>query len=299
MKKIFIVSVLFFSTVYAQTNASVGMSFLKVAVDARAAAMGNAFTASTDDAAALYWNPAGLARADQKSIIIMHNAWLADIFHEFAAIQLLSGTHNIGVAINWMRVPGIELRGEQASEKPQGEATADFLSLGLAYATVFAEDWYLGMQLKYLYERYYLEDAAGFAVDFGVIRQLPINGLLWGLSIQNLGSMGQVRQRETKLPLLIRTGLNYQLPLLVFENQPILSADLIYVRDDITQFGIGSEMGIYTNLSARAGLLLGHESTDFTAGLGISYAVYDFAYAFVPFQNDLGDSHRFSLKILF
>jgi hypothetical protein len=299
MKQILIASLLIFSTVTAQTNANVGMSFLKVAVDARAAALGNAFTASTDDANALYWNPAGLARADQKSIVIMHNAWLVDIFHEFAAVQISQGKHNLGVGINWMRVPGIELRGEQASEEPDGETTADFLSLGLAYATVFSDDWYIGVQLKYLHERYYLEDAAGFAVDLGVIRPLPIDGLLWGLSIQNLGSMGKVREQETKLPLLVRTGLNYQLPLQIFENQPTLSADLIYVRDDVTQAGIGAEVGIYRNLSARTGLLLGHESTNITAGVGIYYTVYEFAYAFVPFQNDLGDSHRFSLKIVF
>ncbi|MEL6824560.1 MAG: hypothetical protein AAFP70_22600, partial [Calditrichota bacterium] len=38
---------------------STGLSFLKNGADARAAGMGEAFTAVTSDANATYWNPAG------------------------------------------------------------------------------------------------------------------------------------------------------------------------------------------------------------------------------------------------
>ncbi len=34
---------------------------------------------------------------------------------------------------------------------------------------------------------------------------------------------------------------------------------------------------------------------NFTAGLGFNYAPLTISYAFVPFQYDLGNAHRFSL----
>ena len=61
------------TVIYAQTGADVGMSYLKIGVDARASAMGDAYTSLAEDAAATYWNPAGLANASSNSIILMHN----------------------------------------------------------------------------------------------------------------------------------------------------------------------------------------------------------------------------------
>jgi hypothetical protein len=229
----------------------------------------------------------------------MHNVWIQDIFHEFAAAQIGTGTHNIGVFLNWMRIPGIELRGERATEKPDGETSVDYVSLGFSYATVLFGDWYTGLQFKYLYERYYLENASGYAFDIGVIRKLPITGMQWGLTIQNIGKMSKVKEDVTKLPLLIRTGVNYLLPWQIFENQPVLAVDYLYVDDDVSYLGIGAEAGIYENLTFRTGYIIGHESADFTVGLGVVYSVYEFAYAFVPYQYELGNSHRFSLKFYF
>jgi hypothetical protein len=36
-----------------------------------------------------------------------------------------------------------------------------------------------------------------------------------------------------------------------------------------------------------------------TAGLGVKYGIFNIAYAFVPFDYDLGNSHRFSMVIAF
>ena len=63
----------------SQTGGSVGMSYLKIGVDARAAAMGEAYTSLAGDAAATYWNPAGLARATANSVVLMHNSWIQGV----------------------------------------------------------------------------------------------------------------------------------------------------------------------------------------------------------------------------
>ena len=292
--------ILFSTTViYAQTGADVGMSYLKIGVDARASAMGDAYTSLAEDAAATYWNPAGLANASSNSIILMHNSWIQGVNHEFAAVQLFQGRHNVAVSLNMMFVSGIELRGERATDQPDGETSAHNVNLGITYATDIGANWKIGGQFKYLYEKYYLESAAGWAVDFGVMKKNILPDLSIGAVVQNIGSMGTLRNESTKLPLSLRTGVSYRLPWRFLENNPLLAADFYYVNDDISRLGLGAEAGIYNNFVLRAGYIFGSESFGITTGLGVKFGSYNISYAFVPFQYDLGNSHRFSIAIMF
>jgi len=287
------------NTVFAQTGGKIGMAYLKIGVDARAAAMGEAYTAIARDAAASYWNPAGLALSEKNSALFMHNAWIQGVNHEFAAVQLFNGLHNLAVSLNMMFVSGIELRGEQASDNPIGETSAHNVNLGLSYATTLGNDWKIGGQIKYLYEKYYLESASGFAIDLGIMKQNIFSDLSWGLVVQNLGSMSKLRNESTRLPLSLRTGIGYYLPFTFFNQKPLFAADLFYVLDDITRLNLGLESQIYEHFSVRAGYIFGGESYGVTAGLGFRFASYDIAYAYIPFKYNLGDSHRFSLSVKF
>ncbi len=145
---------IFFLILLSTSNASteVGLAYLKIPVDARAAAMGGAYTSLVNNASATYWNPAGLALAENNSVVLMHNSWFQDVNHEFAAIQLSQGKHNIAFSLNMIAVSGIELR-KNASENPDGETSAHNASLSIAYATCVNYDWNIGFQLKYLYEK--------------------------------------------------------------------------------------------------------------------------------------------------
>jgi len=64
---------------------TLGGQSLKIGVGARAAAMGDAYVAIADDATAVYWNPAGIARLSGQSVTVNHTAWPADILFDQAA----------------------------------------------------------------------------------------------------------------------------------------------------------------------------------------------------------------------
>jgi hypothetical protein len=285
--------------VFAGTGAKVGFSFLKIGVDARAAAMGDAYTSISSDASAAFWNPAGLAGSEVKSVILMHNAWLQDINHEYAAIHFLNGNHNLAISLNMISITGIELRGETASDIPQGNTQALNTYVGLAYATIVFTDWQIGMQVKYLYEKYYLNSADGFALDLGIQKTNIISDLSWAAVIQNLGKMSVLKDEETRLPFLLRTGISYYLPWQLLEKRLLLAADIVHVIDDITSYNMGMEIGVYKNIDLRVGYIIGRDSQSFTGGFGMRYDIFRFAYAFAPISYDLGDSHRFSLVIDF
>lgn len=298
-KFIYFFLLLMSGVIVAQSSTGVGMAYMKIGVDARAAAMGDAYTTVANDAAAAYWNPAGLAEASSNSIVLMHNSWIQGINHEFAAVQLLNGRHNLAFSLNMMFISGIELRGDRATEVPDGETSAQNVNLGISYATELVKDWKIGGQVKYLYEKYYFESAGGFAVDIGVLKRNILPDFSWGAVIQNVGSMQKLKDESSRLPLSIRSGVSYHTPWTVFENQPLLAADIYYVHNDVTRFGLGMEAGVYENLAIRAGYIFGSETIGITAGLGVQFDRYNISYAFVPFQFDLGQSHRFSLAIDF
>ena len=283
----------------AQTGAQTGMAFMKIGVDARAAAMGEAYTSLANDASATYWNPAGLALANSNSIVLMHNSWIQGVSLDFAAVHLFQGKHTIAVSLNMIYVSGIELRGESATEVPDGETSAHNVNLGLSYATELGNNWKIGGQAKYLYEKYYLVSAAGFAFDLGLMKQNILPDLSFGAVLQNIGSMEKLKNESTKLPMSLRTGVSYYLPWSILENRPLVAADLYYINNDVTRVGLGFETSVLENLDIRDGYILGSERLGLTAGLGVRYGVFNIAYAFAPLDYDLGNSHRFSLLIGF
>lgn len=287
------------TTVLADTGAKVGLSFLKIGVDARAVAMGNAYSSIASDASATYWNPAGLAAANSNSVLFMHNSWLQGINQEFASIQFLKGNHNLAVSLNMVSVTGIEIRGETANDVPDGETEALNTYVGFAYATTFFSDWQMGAQLKYLYEKYYFYSSDGFALDLGIKKQNVLPGLNWGAAIQNLGKMSVLKNDATTLPLLFRTGVNYSLPFQLLAFNPLLAADFVYVANDATNFNMGFETRVVGHIDLRLGYVLGSESHNFSGGFGLLFGAFNFAYAFVPFNYDLGSSHLFSLIVDF
>ena len=294
-KRILILFLSLATLIWAGEPGSTGLSFLKIAVDARAAAMGEAYTAVCTDAAATYWNPAGLALAGSNSIAVMHHAWLQDINHEFLSVQLFQGKHNVAVAVNLIQVSDIQLRGDQASETPIGSTSATNMYLGLNYATALGGEWSVGGQLKYVYEKYYLTYAEGVALDLGVRRKNILPRLEWGLTIQNLGTMNKLRTTATSLPVIFRTGVSYFLPWEIWGGYPLTAADVYYVTSSQLHFNLGIEIPVYHKIDLRAGYILGGDSYSFTTGFGIQYRKANIAYAFVPYQYDLGNSHRFSL----
>ena len=299
MKKTLILFLVLINIGLASEGGKVGFAFLKTAVNARASAMGEAYTALANDASATFWNPANLAHTEFNSVVLSHNQWLQDITHNFAAVHLIRGEHNIAFSFNVISVPGIEIRDYTASADPIGKSSVYNLYFGGAYATNISDNWSIGGQIKYYYEKMHLVSAGGFGLDLGVLGKEIIKDMDWGLSIQNIGKMGKLLNNSTELPLLVRTGIGYSLPWKISENNIIAAADLVYIINDAFRFNIGAEAKLMDQFALRLGYVLGNDSYDFTAGFGLQLSRYQLAYAFVPYKYDLENSHRFSVNIKF
>ena len=284
---------------FAGDSGDTGLAFLKVDVDSRSAAMAGAFTAMATDATAAYWNPAGLAANDHRQLSLTHHVSITDITQEYASVKFSKAAHHFGVSVNVYNIPGIEVRGEAPTADPDGVVDALNFYGALSYARAIGDNWQVGATAKYLYEKLYLNSASGWAFDIGVRRAAIIKGLNWGLTLQNLGQMNKLKDQETPLPMLARTGFAYTIPYAVLGHQPLVAADLEYIKDGETSFRFGTEIPLLDQLAFRVGYRHSADYSTWTTGLGLNYKQFNFDYAYVPDAFSLGSSHRFSVGFYF
>jgi hypothetical protein len=143
------------ATVHAQGEAAV--PFLLIAPNARADAMGEAGGGLADDAAANFWNPAGLAFQFGQEVSLTHSAWLpqfqqSDLFYDYLAYrnELKDVGGAFGASITYLSL------GEFVETSPDGpEPISTFRAFEMAatigYATKVWSDFAVGFNLRYIH----------------------------------------------------------------------------------------------------------------------------------------------------
>jgi len=295
----FFMIVILFSTNFsvAQTGnaGATGLAFLKLGVGARAGGMGGAFSAISDDATATFWNPAGLTYS-RAQVAFTHTEWLQDITNEFLAITFPAFRGTLGLSFYTNSVGGIERR-LNPSEEPIGTVEANDVALGLSYATSISSSLKAGLTVKYLYEKIFIESAAGYAFDFGLILQPFSNPLQLAVVAQNFGSMDKLRAESINLPKTVRLGVSYLFALDGIGGKVLLAADGVKVIETDFRGSFGAELQFKSQLAVRVGYQTGLSRQAFGGGLGLKMNRYHLDYGFIPFDSNFGDTHRFSFAL--
>ena len=167
--------------------------FLSIGQGARAIGMGSAFVGVVNDVSSIYWNPAGLTKAQGINVIFDHTLWIADIkYNYFAASYNLGNLGTIGISytgsdIGEMRVTTIA--------KPEGTGetfNATQAAFSIAYAMQLTESFSIGFNPKFIYESIWKMNATAFALDLGVQYVTPFDGAILAMSISNFGTSMQL-----------------------------------------------------------------------------------------------------------
>ncbi len=287
-------------------------TFLKIGVGARPIGMGEAFTAISDDANAIYWNPAGLVRVHKREITGMHNEHFQDIRHDFIgyAHPLKSLPERIlGIGVTGLYLYGMERRSgeeENIPEEPlteeEGKFGADDIALLLGYAEAINSRLSLGGSIKGIRQRIDDEKAYGIALDLGALYRWRLlnKELDIGLVLLNFGPGIKFVNKSYDLPLAIRLGLG----MAFLNNRLRVGFDVNQPIDNYVKYHLGFEYRIIRELFIRTGYryrlhgnALGDKS-GMTAGIGLRINDFQLDYAFVPY-GELGDTHRISLTLNF
>jgi len=93
---------------YANGPGTTTAGFLKIGVGARAAAMGEAFTAVASDGTSLYWNPAGFAQIQKRELSAMYNSWFEEIRQGYLSLTFPSSRGTMGLGTNYVDMGKLE-----------------------------------------------------------------------------------------------------------------------------------------------------------------------------------------------
>ncbi len=276
-------------------NSGVGTTafpLLKITYGPRACAMGESFTALSNDATTVFWNPGGLGNLKNSELFISHHEWFQGIRDENLIFVLKTPRGTFGASLLIASVSDIESRGPDQQIRKSLNSSSGIFSL--SYGVQPLKHLSLGMTFKGLYDNLEEIVGKGWSMDFGGIYSFhPLVNL--GFNVYNLGPDMEYEGENIKLPSGIRTGICIQ------PEFPIsLLLDLNFPQKGKIEFHSGAEVWIRNTIALRCGYRNAPQDIElggFTFGLGSRWQKYNVDYAYVPY-GVLGNTHRISLKIL-
>lgn len=311
-----------------QKLAQTGLKFLTITTDARAGAMGEAFTSLQSVSAAMFFNPASMARLEGLANLSFGKVnWIADIDYTFgsAAFRPFDGRLGIFgftvVAVEYGQFIGTIRTNNENGFEETGDFSPNAFALGLGYAKALSDKFSLGGNLKYVKQDLgsavtgfatdgsptrvnYAKGVAAF--DFGILYRTGFKSLDFGMAVRNFSKEIKYVEESFQLPLTFKIGLSMNAADLLLPDSKlhglVLSVDAVHPRDYQEQLNLGAEYLFMKTVALRAGYSTPNDDHHFSAGAGLqkSFKSYQLAldYAYTP--HDVFDTvNRFSVNFAF
>ena len=296
-----------------QRTGTASLQFLKVGMNARAAAMGESFVAVSDDMASLFYNPAGLVLFKENGLTFTHTQWFVDTRLEYFGGVYHFGPNALGLSVTSLRTEDMPVTTEL---QPFG--TGDYfrysdLAIGLSFARQMTSQFSFGATLKYVEETLGALKMRTVVGDLATYYRTGIGTTRFSVVIANFGSQvapsGNVTQiggnqvsefQKFPPPTLFKIGFAME-PILTEKNRLTTSIQLNSPNDNAENVSIGAEYAYKEMLFLRGGYKLNVDAENFSVGAGlkipVSFAKINFDYAFSNYK-DLGFAHRITLNVL-
>jgi hypothetical protein len=281
--------------------------FLKIGVGARAEGMGGAFVAVADDASAVFWNPAGIARLEEDKTQLLGNVatWPADLkFYQGTVVFHVKGLPG-AVALH-ARSLSMSQEPERTAYRPDGTGLtfdAGYSTFGLTYARSLTDKFTVGLNANLVQLGLAEFKQSTVTFDLGTLYDVGTLGMKIGMGIQNIGSQVQFIEKTARIPAVFRVGTSFQV-LNSSQNHLIGSFEFSHPPDNSERANVGAEYGYKDFLFIRGGYNINYDAEGLAAGAGVHFPVStlhttaNLDYAFTD-MGDLGEVHRVSLNLKF
>ncbi len=295
----------------AGTSAQNTYDFLRLDMSARAGALAGSFVSNNDDPDVIFYNPAGLDMLEGQPVSFSFVKHLLDI--NLASLSYSFEIQDIGrfgaavKYINYGTFTGADEFGSKTQDFGAGE-----VAFILGYANSLDENFYYGVNAKFIYSGIETRSSTGLAGDIGLHYSFPSAQVEIGFAALNMGSqLTTYYNTRESLPLDIVIGISKRL-----ENLPVrLSLDFHKLNEDRDQFAqrlkaftVGAEFQLSKVLNLRFGydnekrseLKVGTTAgiAGFNAGFGALISDYRFDYGFSSLGT-IGSLHRISISTTF
>ena len=170
-----------------------GFQFLKVPVDARAAALGQAVVAHGGDVSVLYWNPALAASAEGIQAGLHHSAYFVDVTLDFAGVIVpLPGTNMaVGASVQTLNSGEMDVTTEFQPFGTGETFRLMDLAVGLTFAQALTDLFSYGVSTKLVRESVAGLTASTVVADLGFHYSVGTTGLQLAVALRNFGLDGK------------------------------------------------------------------------------------------------------------
>jgi len=289
--------------------------FLKIGVGSRASAMGDAFVAISNDASALYWNPAGLVQFNDDQVMFSHNVWVEDISHDFfGGVYHFDGANAVGVAVTALSMKDMQVTTEFS---PFG--TGQYFSFGdiavaVSYARKMTDKFSFGGTVRYIEETLADLKMRGVMIDLGTFYWTGLGSTRFAVAVSNFGNqlapdgkvvlVGKREKSDWQAfspPTIFRIGFAFE-PYESGDNKVTASIQLNHPNDNSENVSTGLEYAWKNILYFRGGYKFNVEGQNYSFGFGINIpikiAICKIDYSYSDYTL-LGSAQRFSIILGF
>ena len=248
-----------------------GFGFLKISPSARAAGMGDAFTAIADDVTTIFYNPAGLTNLDKFVFNFNHTDWIVNSSIISGAIARPFGRNGaIGLSIVKFDTEDFE---ETTVLDPEGTGRmidAGDVALALAYAIQLTDNLSFGFKGQYLEEKIDIDKATAITADFSTYYRTGFRDLTLAMIMKNFGPEAKFLSDKFKLPLYF--NINTAMSIVGSKGSPfqwLVSVESAFATDYRDRYHLGTEMWIADMIALRGGYKFYYDTEDWTLGAGL------------------------------
>lgn len=300
----------------AQRAGISSLTFLKMDVSPRSAALSSANICLTGDAYSTYTNPATMAEVETFSLAAANTFWVADINYAFlSGIQPVGGG-NLGVSLSALSSGPMEVRTVFQPEGTGEYFYANYFTAGLSWAQQLTDQFSYGVTAKFVHEGLAEFRANTGVMDLGFLYRTDVKDLRFAVMVQSFGVNSTLKgsyERDTTFrkdpleldaypaPTVFKLGIS----MVPFKNEAgdqslTTMLQLNHPNDNAENIRLGLEYNYKSLLFLRAGYKINVKDQNFpTAGLGLRMRMgrhpLTFDYAFDPMRF-LGVVHRVGLS---
>lgn len=278
---------------------------------ARPLGMGSAFVAVSDDATAVYWNPAGLERLRRRELQIQHTEQFGGtVNHDVFTLGGPSLLGGFGVGITRLGVGGVKITTLEDPALPPGPDNRPVVSrvtgtteyhLHLAFGRGLGPNLFAGAGVKLVSRNLGTGAGSGFGIDFGML-YMPRADLTAGLMIRNLIPLKITFDSGSsdRVPPVLAIGLALARPVTAVDGRITCSGSFSIGEEKSAADGLqGGRVGIEYLYREKLAFRLGARGKHFTAGAGVRLGgrvAFDFAFLE---HGELDNTYRISGSLYF
>ncbi len=283
-----------------------GSNFLITDQGARGIAMGGAYSAVTNDAYSMYWNPAGLSRVPRTDASFEYTKSYEDISYQSAYVaQRINETGVLGLGWRYQDyglVTNTDISGNTLGQfRPRdyvGEIGWGQSVFDLSDSEV---DVTMGGTMRWIHSDYLLH-SDGYSGDLGILSRFYTGPYTYDVSAvaQNMGIGQNFDQKRDTLPFRARLG-----GAMFVTHELLVSVEAIIPINNVVTGALGVEYTLQIDRNMKLAMRAGFNSLNIeslnvesaaSCGLGLTVGNFTADYAFTP-MGVLGDQiHHFSIS---